>query len=146
MGYPMNDKAIRGGGLMKVLFAILVSVLCCAVMAADLTNSEKKVVADSIRKELTDPDSAKFKWVPLVGKTTNAGGSASATYCGLVNSKNRMGGYAGDAPFIVFLMWVNNKFLSAVVRVGSANWESTESKSIVETCMSSGYDRLDLAE
>lgn len=142
----MNDKAIRGGGLLRVLFAILVSVLCGAAMAADLTNSEKKVVADSIRKELTDPDSARFKWAPLAGKATNADGSASATYCGLVNSKNRMGGYAGDAPFIVFLVWVNNKFLSAVDRVGSANWESIESKSIVKVCTSSGYDRLDLAE
>lgn len=142
----MNVKGIMDGGFLSIVITLLFSVLCCTAMAADLTKNEKKVVADSIRNKLTDPDSAKFKWLPLVGKTQSVDGIVSASYCGLVNSKNRMGGYTGDAPFIVLLIWVNNKPLSAVVGVGTADWESIESKSTVQHCAIKGYDKLYLVE
>lgn len=45
-----------------------------------------------VRIVLTDPDSAKFD-----GVFTSLGGDT----CGLVNSKNRFGGYVGDMSFMI---------------------------------------------
>lgn len=52
-------------------------------------------VAKMVKGRLTDPDSARFSNV------TAYSSGEKLTYCGEVNSKNRMGGYAGPTPFIV---------------------------------------------
>ncbi|MDQ2861593.1 MAG: hypothetical protein M3T55_12900 [Pseudomonadota bacterium] len=61
-----------------------------------------------IRSALTDPDSAQFLWAGVTG-TTNFKPAGLKTaipgkvglVCGMVNSHNRMGGYAGYAWFWV---------------------------------------------
>lgn len=45
----------------------------------------------AIKGLLNDPDSAKF--------SAMADGSSKGDVCGMVNAKNRMGGYVGDTPF-----------------------------------------------
>lgn len=59
-----------------------------------LSTPEQKVVQDSVRQELKDPQSATFKMLPI-----NEDG-APGTYCGMVNAKNSFGGYVGDTPFM----------------------------------------------
>lgn len=61
----------------------------------DLNTSEKSVISRAVSNSLKDPDSAKFKWLPLVTAR------ASAAYCGLVNGKNSYGGYAGYNHYVV---------------------------------------------
>lgn len=58
-----------------------------------LTPAEQRLIQNSVREELLDPDSAKFRMGPLM--------LAASSYCGVVNSKNRMGGYVGFWTFRV---------------------------------------------
>lgn len=58
-----------------------------------------------VRASLTDPDSAQFYDVVTYPKTKGA--------CGLVNSKNRLGGYGGKKPFIVTSLGVVEFFPDA---------------------------------
>ena len=46
---------------------------------------------EAVRRQLIDPDSAKFQDVRVV--------ETSGAVCGFVNAKNRVGGYDGMAPF-----------------------------------------------
>jgi hypothetical protein len=49
-----------------------------------------------LQKKMIDPESARFSEMFKI----QAAGGEGDIYCGLVNSKNRMGGYAGNAGFI----------------------------------------------
>lgn len=48
----------------------------------------------AVKRELKDPDSAKFRDLQTMGV------NGSILVCGMVNSKNGSGGYAGFTPFI----------------------------------------------
>lgn len=69
---------------------IFLALLGCANQKAE----------QAVRLALVDPDSAKF------GKTILSKDDSVA--CGHVNSKNRMGGYAGDQSFMVIdgVVWL----------------------------------------
>ncbi len=69
--------------------AVALVMLAGAAVAADPAHERAK---ESVKAELIDPWSAQFKQM----KTAKGG-----MVCGLVNSKNRMGGYAGWLPFMV---------------------------------------------
>lgn len=67
----------------------------------------RELVETELRHRLIDPDSAKVRWpnfyiqrgfTPFLSKRVY--GYAT---CGYLNSRNRMGGYAGEAPFIVVI-------------------------------------------
>ena len=58
------------------------------------TKAEIEVLRESLQERLKDADSAKFKDV-YFGKGEN-----SNTVCGLVNSKNSYGAYAGYSAFV----------------------------------------------
>jgi hypothetical protein len=60
----------------------------------DDSNSEGFVTM-MVKQHLSDPDSARLSNVTAY-RTAN-----KLTFCGLVNAKNRMGGYAGPTPFIL---------------------------------------------
>lgn len=59
-----------------------------------LSEEEKSSIREAVKRDLKDPDSAKFRWNPnkLHG----------VAYCGFVNSRNSYGGYVGFSPFMVF--------------------------------------------
>ena len=61
----------------------------------------------AIRATLVDPDSAKFSWPNGYIKGGYTAFLSRRVYgyvtCGYVNSRNRMGGYGGDVPFIVVI-------------------------------------------
>jgi hypothetical protein len=65
----------------------------------------RQIVDRELSEKLVDPDSRKVEF------TRNPGGGA---VCGLINSKNRMGGYAGRGPFYV-IFDRNEKIRSATI-------------------------------
>lgn len=134
---------------MKSLFSatLLVLMLFNNATASELNDREKKIIENSVRKELIDPESARFKWILAAERNIDATKSMSSTYCGVVNSKNRYGGYTGDIPYAVFIIHANNILMvSKLIGTGTADWESPASKAILETCRDAGYERLFLAE
>jgi membrane-associated protease RseP (regulator of RpoE activity) len=80
------------------------------VAGADADATLQNLAENAIRAQLVDPDSARFKWAPqgwstitdlhhgIFGKTIKG---PMLLRCGLVNSRNRMGGFAGYAAFDV---------------------------------------------
>ena len=124
-----------------VVIAFCQSVLITQpAFARDLLDSEKAVIEKTVKAELSDPESARFKWVPVPALGVN-------TYCGLVNSKNRFGGYAGDAPYIVFVIWKDEAIrVAAPLRIGSNDQTSPASIATLQTCEKNGYTNLSLAE
>jgi hypothetical protein len=58
-----------------------------------LTPQEEQSIIAAVKNELVDPDSAVFKDVVIYRQ------NGVPIACGLVNSKNRMGGYSGFTPF-----------------------------------------------
>jgi len=81
----------------KITGVLLVAALAITshmAVARDLSLSEKRIIEDSARQHLKDPDSAKFFWQDYKG---------GSTYCAHVNSKNSYGGYSGKALLLVGL-------------------------------------------
>lgn len=54
-----------------------------------LTEEEKTVIANHIRNELENPESARFKWLPLQPNSQNY-------YCGYIYTENSSGEYTED--------------------------------------------------
>lgn len=129
-------------GLVVVMVS-LTSMASHEAMARELTVKEKAVIMKAVRNELTDPESARFKWVKLAEEVDIKSPDAVSFYCGLVNAKNKMGGYVGDKPFLAILGWRHGKIHpAAFVQVsGNASDEFLFSK-----CAEKGYTNLFLAE
>lgn len=73
-----------------------VAALAAAGVAGYRHMAERSIherATDAVRRALNDPESARFDRV-----TYNA---ATLSTCGLVNAKNRMGGYVGFTRFVV---------------------------------------------
>jgi hypothetical protein len=58
--------------------------------------SPEHQVLTMVRERLVDPDSAQFQDVYQVASTPTV-------WCGMVNARNRMGGFSGKAGFVVLL-------------------------------------------
>ena len=65
-----------------------------AVYPHAITAEEKAVFEAAVRRDLKDPDSARFRWNPEVRD--------NVIYCGFVNAKNSYGGYTGFKLFLLF--------------------------------------------
>jgi hypothetical protein len=61
----------------------------------ELTDVEKISLAKSLPANFNDPDSANFRWLPVIYQA----GEQQAEYCGLVNAKNSVGGHSGYKVF-----------------------------------------------
>lgn len=70
---------------LAIVLAILLS--SCEQLPGEINDAKREV-----RRNLIDPDSAKFESVDINEKT--------GAVCGFVNAKNRMGGYTGRNPFV----------------------------------------------
>ena len=66
-------------------------VLAAGIAGCDYLPTETNKVKDAVRAVLLDPDSAKFSDIRK--------GHRDGVWCGLVNAKNKMGGYAGNKTF-----------------------------------------------
>jgi hypothetical protein len=68
----------------------------------------KEMAEAAVRERLIDPDSAKFRWPNGYIKWGYTPAFSTRriygyTTCGLVNSRNRMGGFVGDTYFVVVI-------------------------------------------
>ena len=70
---------------------VIAAGICVAACLFSGCDTEIQGAQEAVRKQLIDPDSAKFEGVHVI-KSTGA-------VCGYVNAKNRMGGYVGQTPF-----------------------------------------------
>jgi len=96
--------------------------------AKDFTPAQKKNIEDAVKEKLIDPDSAKFKFPTYKG---------GLFYCGLVNSKNRYGGYAGFSVFQVAAMSGESGSTSFYV-LGVGDGDSGN-EALKTTCAEHGY-------
>ncbi|WP_095058022.1 hypothetical protein [Pseudomonas sp. Irchel s3f7] len=113
-------RAIHGFIALALLFS-------AQIFAKDFTSEQKKKLQDVVRDQLLDSESAKFKLGKYQGGTV---------YCGLVNSKNSFGGYAGNAVFQVFVLPSGGyQFLG----MGDGDSESVPSVTITQSCAEHGY-------
>lgn len=93
-----------------------------------LTKQEISAIEAAVREQLKDPESARFKHSKFVSNGKGA-------YCGLVNSKNSYGGYAGNTPFMVMLI-NNGKPHAGFIGMGG---DDTETISTLSVCKDNGY-------
>ncbi|HAS1479150.1 Uncharacterised protein [Enterobacter hormaechei] len=93
-----------------------------------LTKQEINAVEAAVKDQLKDPESARFKHSKFVSNGKGA-------YCGLVNSKNSYGGYAGNTPFMVMLI-NNGKPHAGFIGMGG---DDAETLSTISVCKDNGY-------
>lgn len=116
---------------MRILLASLALLTIAATDAPfeprPITDAEKDVIRQAVKKKLIDPGSAQFRWNPQV--------LDSVTYCGFVNSKNRMGGFVGYSLYQILL---TEKDRTAIfVQMGTPGSISAEVAD--ELCAEHGY-------
>jgi hypothetical protein len=63
-----------------------------------LTASQVEAIEGQVRYTLIDEESARFRNI-RAAQVTNAEGEPEVVFCGEVNAKNRMGGFAGFRIF-----------------------------------------------
>lgn len=115
-------------------------IMIQSALAGDLLGSEKEVISRAVMAQLPDPESARFKWVPILVPQAEF-------YCGLVDSKDREGGYTGDMPYFAYLTWKGNEIKTAmVVMIGDGDPESPATNKAWEYCEMFGHDNLVSAE
>lgn len=78
----------------KILPIILTLMISLAMVGCNLWTSDSKMKS-IIKEKLIDGESAQFSDLKY--------NKAGSYVCGYVNSKNRMGGYAGKKKFVVSL-------------------------------------------
>lgn len=126
--------------LISTLFFV-VALAGHEAMARDtLTAKERETIEKAVKRELLDPESARFKWMRLPPGTSTK--SSSITYCGLVNSKNSYGGYVGDRPFQVVIMWSEKGTLLSEIYV----FIRDDTERTLKICADEGYSNLSAAE
>lgn len=82
--------SVKASAIALVTFPL---VMAAAPAERVLGAAEETAIKHAIEAQLVDPASAQFRMGPIR--------PASEYYCGLVNAKNRMGGYNGFEPFMV---------------------------------------------
>lgn len=110
------EKIVKNTGLLLATVAVV--QLASSVAAAkppeplDIGNSPTQMEAvqlgeQAVRKQMLDPDAAKIEWPYMFrGGTLNPRfGKPTAGFwtCGLVNGKNRYGGYSGQTWFLIMI-------------------------------------------
>lgn len=79
-----------------ILFAALSGIAACSSVDDD----EVSAAQAAVKRQLTDPDSAKFDGDFVIYNRMKDGLVSHVTVCGTVNSKNTLGGYAGATRYV----------------------------------------------
>lgn len=79
----------------------------------NISTSLKNKIQEAVKDNLTDPYSMHFK----MRKTARSFGNVFFHYCGLVNAKNKFGGYVGYTPFFVSLEKLKNDWRIMDVKI-----------------------------
>ncbi len=123
-----------------ILAAFALSIGGPAVaLGRDLTAAEQALIEAAVRKELSNPASARFKWMPIAK-------DGDLRYCALVDAKNRAGFYVGDLLFEATLTWRNGVLVEAAFGgVGSPNPNDARTINMTTLCAEAGYRDLTAA-
>lgn len=92
---------------------------------------ETKLIQSAVREGLIDPTSPLFKLGPQI--------TASKRYCGLVNGKNRFGGFTGFTSFSVQVSRDDHGRIIGVHNIQIATKASNEALMEVLGCLEDGY-------
>lgn len=99
LGSPAANQ-FRAQGILMLLVAIAAPMVLMSPAEAQAPATplpaEVNRAKSALLNQLVDPTSAQFQNVTF----TRIG--QAAIFCGQVNSRNRMGGYGGTQPFIIF--------------------------------------------
>lgn len=128
--------------------AILASMASHEAMAHDLTHKEKATIEKEIKRGLSDPESARFQWLKLPKSVGIRPPDTATTYCGLVNAKNKMGGYVGYKPFLAIFLTVGYGIDPMMrVLIGHADEDGYDNTPLIlEKCVKAGYTEFSSAE
>ena len=92
-----------------------------------LTAAQVATVEAAVRRQLRDPDSARFERVEM-----RVDAKGARTVCGLVNARNAYGGYVGAQPFFGLLVSAKDRVTGApagdvfaVLQIGGSAVEQT---------------------
>lgn len=119
----------------KLILAVSLTVAGFSIQAAELTAKEKAIIMKAVKDQLKDPESAKFRWMPLPAKINQK--HFVDSYCGLVNAKNSYGGYTGFDPFEAQVARTDDgKFEVISVTVSNGNLTASD---IAKMCSTTGY-------
>ena len=124
---------------MSLLIASLVfaQATANAIETRPLSPSETTLIQTAVTGELSDPESARFKMLPLA--------IGSDRYCGMVNAKNQFGGYVGYRNFSV---WIKKDKNGKVILAEQASIDSARktiaSNLLYAYCVSEGYSVLEI--
>ncbi len=119
-------RSIFGYGILAV--GLLISG---QAFARNLTTSEKAMIRNAVSERFFDPDSAKFRWLPMPPALDGG------IYCGSVNAKNRYGAYTGYNAFAVVVEFTKGKIIQAV----SVNSITDADPDVYQTlCDEHGFD------
>lgn len=126
----------------KVLVGLFISIVgfnsyADQIIERDLTDIEKQEIEKTVKEKLKGPYTADFKHNKLIYE------GKSGVYCGMVNSKNSYGAYAGFTPFNVFIVDTVNKkgekvFAAAPITVSDAT-DNLSVESVNQFCRKKGY-------
>ncbi len=97
-------------------------------IARELLAHEKAVIEQTIKDQLKDPDSARFKWADYR--------TGSTVYCAEVNAKNSYGGYTGFVPFAVFVVQTTDGKIrgAAPLSMGTGDPASVDTRVTLKMC------------
>jgi hypothetical protein len=117
-----------------------------------LSDAEREALRRSLSQTLADPESAQFKWMPLVVAQRNK----RTSYCGLVDSKGSSGAPIGFRKFSASIQQGSSGLYDhgviehvegspPIFSGGSAQGDVSGGGSIVEICKAWGYVDFGLA-
>lgn len=98
--------------------------------SAELTESNKAAIIKAVKENLIDPESANFKFVHSSPNEKNV-------YCGLVNSKNRFGGYTGFTVYQVMILSPDSAYM---LTIGTGSSDSVDTQVAVQSCAENGFE------
>lgn len=124
----------RSWTLAVALFSIVVGT---PAAAEPIDEDLRGKIRTAVRAKLNDPDSARFRWLPRV---------EGSVYCGFVNAKNRLGGYAGFAPFMVMIVPGTRGPVVMAMDVSSADPSSSSYRARISICQEKGMNMSALPE
>ena len=117
----------------RLVAALFAAPILLATSSAErpLSASERAQITLAIEAKLVDPASAQFRMGSLR--------PASEYYCGLVNARNRMGGYNGFEPFMVRFNPDRTTKIAVLPDPKDREMEQFWRAAIRETCTREGY-------
>ena len=115
---PTRSQATRDGKTVRAVLCHLPLIALAVLPVSGWAQTKEAAIRNALRQELTDPDSAKFGKLTMVGRDKA---------CLTVNSKNQLGGYTGHQQ--AYMYTEKGRWQVALIAPGS-----------VEDCVA--YQRL----